>query len=109
MDRGRTVAAHTDAQVTNPANGKAGSGKVAFRERYVRQRQLQVAGVFDLLRLKRFSVECANCNRNFLQALRLTLRGNNDYRPLELIIFRLPCILRPRRRSNGARADAGQQ
>ena len=73
MNGCRTVAGDADAKVTDPANGETGSGKIALGERYVRKGKLKIAGIFDLLGLKRFSIEGADCDRDFLKRLVLAL------------------------------------
>ncbi len=49
VDRGGAIAAHPDAQIADPANGKTGSGRREFGNRCIGQRQLKDAGIFDLL------------------------------------------------------------
>ena len=78
VNSGRRITRAADAQIANAADGKAGACEIAFGKGHVGQGQLKVAGVFDLLLLKRLSAERRNRNRHFLQRLSLALGRYDD-------------------------------
>ena len=109
VDRRRAVAGHAYAQIADPANGEARRGKVRFGEGNIGKRQLKVRCVLDLLRFKRFGIECADRDGNFLKALALSLGSDDDGRRIDLRIFEIAvaCRLRMSRQCERAGTQTG--
>ena len=78
MNARRRIARGADAKVADATDREARRGEVALGKGNVRQRQLKIARIFNLLRFERFRVERGHRDRHILQALRLALRGHDD-------------------------------
>ena len=78
MDTKRRVARRRNGGIAYATNGKVGTREIAFREGHVRQCQLQVRCVVDLLLLQRLGTERRHRNRHILQTLRLALRRHDN-------------------------------
>ena len=108
VDRGRAVAGHAGAKVTDAADGEAGGGEVRLGEGDVGQRKLQVERVADLLLGQVLGREGADRDRHRLQALRLALSGHDDFLDTRAAVGGLRA-LRERRRCNGCCAHTCEQ
>jgi len=78
MDRSCLITSDADAKVADAPDRETGTGEVGFGKGDIRQRELKIGTVLDLLGLQRLLGKCGNRNWNVLNALRLTLCGNDN-------------------------------